>query len=186
MTVHLVCLFLFWPQLSMATRILVCLHRSWCFRYNYCFKFFLSSYAFPSGLRKWKYKCTSHLWKLFFSTSQTCDSSSDFFFFLRKNSRVDVSRIKFNSRKNTKIKLIQGPKTFNIRMASLKGVDCQVHLLWQVWFVFNHCSTNEAFPGINISFVRTYRITWFILNNACFPSYFLKKGDISVLADIVT
>lgn len=82
------------------------------------------------------------------------------------------------------IKLIQASNTFNIRMASLKGVGCQVHLLWQLWFVFNHSSTNDAFPEISISFVKTYRIiTWFILNSACFPPSFLKEADISVLAE---
>lgn len=85
------------------------------------------------------------------------------------------------------IKLIQAPNTFSIRMASLKGIGCQVHLLWQLWFVFNHCNTNEAFPDINISFVNTYRIiTWFILNRhccACFTPSFLKEADISVLAE---
>lgn len=81
------------------------------------------------------------------------------------------------------IKLIEASSTFNIRMASLKSIGCQVHLLWQLWFVFNHCITNEAFPEVNISFVKTYRIiTWFILNSACFPPSFLKETDISVLA----
>jgi len=50
---------------------------------------------------------------------------------------------------NMEKKLIQAPNTFNIGVASLKGIGSQVPVLWQLWFVSYLSNTSVAFPESN-------------------------------------